>query len=153
MQDQMKHPISLHAQMMGNVMYLHKILGQPKAPQFVEALAKKVYAHIDRKNWAIVPCNTVPKKIEVVPSVWAMCCKRNLTTNKGAKHKARLLFHEGKQAYSIDYFETYAPVVTWFAIHIFIIIAINYNHTLRQIDFVQAYTQAPIEMDIHMKIP
>jgi hypothetical protein len=31
------------------------------------------------------------------------------------KHKAQLNLHGGKQVYGMNYFETYAPVVTWFA--------------------------------------
>jgi hypothetical protein len=50
--------------------------------------------------------------------------KRDLTTNEVIKHKARLNFHDGKQVYGMNYFETYAPVVTWFAIRLMIVIGI-----------------------------
>ena len=53
----------------------------------------------------------------------------------------------------MNYFETYAPVVTWFAIRSVMILAILYGYTLHQIDFVQAYPQAPIETDMDMELP
>ena len=53
----------------------------------------------------------------------------------------------------MNYFDTYAPVVTWFAIRIIIIIAILFELSLQQIDFVQAYPQAPIETDMYMELP
>ena len=61
--------------------------------------------------------------------------------------------HGGKQVYGVNYFETYAPVVTWFVIRLMIIIAMITHRALRQIDFVMAYTQAPIETDLYMEIP
>ncbi|KAL7474843.1 hypothetical protein ACHAW6_000792 [Cyclotella cf. meneghiniana] len=53
----------------------------------------------------------------------------------------------------MNYFETYAPVVTWFAIRLIIIMAILFTLSLCQIDFVQAYPQAPIETDMYMELP
>jgi hypothetical protein len=53
----------------------------------------------------------------------------------------------------MNYFETYAPVVTWFAIRLVIIFGIIFLLALRQADFVMAYPQAPIEEDIYMEIP
>jgi hypothetical protein len=47
----------------------------------------------------------------------------------------------------------YAPVVTWFAIRLMIIFGIIFCWALCQVDFVMAYPQAPIEIDIYMKLP
>ena len=53
----------------------------------------------------------------------------------------------------MNYYETYAPVVSWFAIRLMIIFGIIFNWSLRQVDFIMAYPQAPIEMDIYMELP
>jgi hypothetical protein len=53
----------------------------------------------------------------------------------------------------MNYFETYAPVVTWFAIRLVINFGIIFCWALQQVDFVMAYPQAPIKMDIHMELP
>jgi len=74
-------------------------------------------------------------------------------TNEITKYKSRLNLHGGKQVYGMNYFETYAPVVTLFAIQIIIIIALLFTLSLRQIDSVQAYPQAPIETDMYMELP
>jgi hypothetical protein len=47
----------------------------------------------------------------------------------------------------------YAPVVTWFAIRLMIIFGIIFCWALCQVNFVMAYLQAPIEMDIYMELP
>jgi hypothetical protein len=86
--------------------------------------------------------------VDVIPLVWAMHQKKNLTTNEITKYKSQLNLHRGKQVYGMNYFDTYAPVMIWFPIWIIIIIAIFFVLLLRQIDFVQACPQAPIETDM-----
>ncbi len=95
----------------------------------------------------------VPEGTEVVPSVWAMHRKRDLTTGKVTKHKARLNLHGGKQEFGKNYYKTYAPVVTWFAIQLLIVFGILFDWALCQVDFAMAYLQAPIEMDMYMELP
>ena len=57
------------------------------------------------------------------------------------------------QEYGVNYYDTHAPVVTWFAIRLMIVFGILFNQAMRQIDFVMAYPQAPIEMEMYMELP
>ncbi len=68
----------------------------------------------------------VPEDIQIIPSVWFLQRKCDLTTNKVKLHKARLNLHGKKQVYRMNYFETYAPIVTWFAIKLMIIFGISF---------------------------
>jgi hypothetical protein len=52
----------------------------------------------------------------------------------------------------MNYYETYAPVVTWFAIRLMIKFDILFQWSLRQVDFIMAYPQAPIEMNIYVEL-
>jgi Reverse transcriptase (RNA-dependent DNA polymerase) len=52
----------------------------------------------------------------------------------------------------VNYWETYAPVVTWAAIRIVLVLVLMYKWSTVQIDFVLAYPQADVECDIYMKI-
>ena len=79
--------------------------------------------------------------------------KRDLATNKIKSHKARLNLHDGKQIYGMNYFKTYTPVVTWLTIRLMTIFGIIFCWALHQVDFVMAYLQALIEMDIYMELP
>ena len=153
LQDRMTDPIAFHAEMMGDIMYLHQALRQPDAAEFVKAVIKEVNGHVENHNWELVRRDQVPPNIEVVPSVWALRRKRNLVTNEITKYKARLNLHGGKQVYGVNYYETYAPVVTWFAIRLLLVMALILKLSSKQIDFVMAYPQAPIEMDMYMELP
>jgi hypothetical protein len=119
----------------------------------MEAVIKEVNGHIDNDHWKLIPRTEVPEGTEVVPSVWAMQRKQNLTTGRVTKHKARLNLHGGKQEFGKNYYETYAPVVTWFAIRLLIVFGVLFNWALCQVDFVMAYPQAPIKMEMHMELP
>jgi hypothetical protein len=79
--------------------------------------------------------------------------KRRLTTNEIYIHKARLNMHGGQQEFGKDYWETYAPVVTWALIRLLLILTLMYGWYTTQIDFVLAYPQADVETDLYMKIP
>ena len=61
--------------------------------------------------------------------------------------------HGGQQQRGINYWETYAPVVTWQTICFFFVLAIIRGWQSQQIDFVLAYTQAPAEVPLYMKLP
>jgi hypothetical protein len=153
LQDCMCHPIAFLAEMTGDAMYLHQALRQPDSKNFVEAVIKEVNGHIDNDHWKLIPCTEVPEGTEVVPSVWAMQRKHDLTTGKVTKHKARLNLHGGKQEFGTNYYETYAPVVTWFVIRLLIVFGILFDWALCQVDFVMAYPQALIKMDMYMELP
>ncbi len=139
--------------MMGVILYLQQALRQPDTKEFTQAVIKEVNRHMDCKNWTLKKRSKVPEDFQLVPSVWSMRRKRDLTTNEIKSHKARLNLNSGKQIYGMNYFETCAPVVTWFAIRLMIIFGIIFCWALCQVDFVMAYLQAPIEMDIYMELP
>jgi hypothetical protein len=124
LQEQMRNPIAFHAEMMGDIMYLQQVLKQPDAKDFVQAVIKEVNGHVASNNWMLQKQSNVPEDVQIVPSVWSLRCKCNLTTNKVKSHKARLNLHGGKQVYGMNYFETYTPAVTWFAIRLMIIFGI-----------------------------
>jgi hypothetical protein len=64
--------------------------------------------------------------------------KQDLTMGRVTKHKARLNLHGGKQEFGRNYYDTYAPVVIWFAIWLIIIFGILFHWALCQGDFVMA---------------
>ena len=119
-QERMRNPIAFHAEMMDDIMYCHQVLQQPDSHQFAKAIVKEVNGHVEDNHWHLIKCKDVPEDAQVVLSVWSMQRKRNLTTNEITKHKARLNLHGEKQVYGMNYYKTYAPVLTWFTIRLMI---------------------------------
>ena len=52
-----------------------------------------------------------------------------------------------------DFDLTSAPVSKWSTIRLLLILALTKNWHTRQLDYVQAYPQAPIERPMYMNIP
>ncbi len=120
--------------------------------EFVQAVIKKVNGHVDCNNWTLQKRSKVPDDVQLIPSVWALRCKHNLTRNKIKSHKARLNLHSGKQVYGMNYFEMYAPVVTWFAIRLLIVFCIIFCWLGWEFQFSVLISWTPIRSGIPIPI-
>ena len=69
------------------------------------------------------------------------------------KHKARLCVHGGMQRKGIDYWHAYAPVVNWSTVKIVLTLTQLAGWCSRQIDYVLAFSQAPIDTDVYCYLP
>ena len=145
----MQEPVAYAASTKPDIMYLHV----PDCNQFKKAMDKELKDHIVSKHWEVVPRSKVPKGMRVLDMVWAMRYKRCIDTREVYKWKAWLNVHGGQQQCSINYWETYALVVTWQTIRFFFVFAIIRDWRICQIDFMVAYTQAPAEVPLYMKFP
>jgi Reverse transcriptase (RNA-dependent DNA polymerase) len=112
-----------------DVLYYHEILQEPDCHQFIETMDKEIQQHNKRMNWKLVRRVDVPKLLCVLPSVWAMRRKRDLTTGAILKLKARINVDGSKQQYGIDYKDTYAPVASWASIQLILLISCLNNWT------------------------
>jgi hypothetical protein len=148
------HEIYAHAASKDpDIMYLHEAQKQPDWPKFQQAMKKEVDGQMSNGNLKLIHIDDVPKGATILPAVWAMRRKRRIDTNEIYKWKARLNIDGSKQTKGINYWETYAPVASWSVIRILLIMIIIKKWKTRQIDYVQAYTQAKAEIPMFMKIP
>ena len=90
-------------------MYYHQAMQQDYDAEFAKAVVEEVDGHTKNNHWTLVKLSFVPKGIGVVPYVWYMQSKRNLTTGKITKYKARLNINGGKQEFGVNYYERYYP--------------------------------------------
>ena len=149
----MQEPMVYAASVNPDIMYLHEVMKVPDHDQFKKAMDKELQDHIAHKHWEVVPRSEVPKGTRVLDMVWAMWRKRHIDMREVYKWKAQLNVHGGQQQHGINYWEMYAPVITWQTIHFFFILAIIRDWRIHQIDFVLVYTQAPAEVPLYMKFP
>ena len=52
-----------------------------------------------------------------------------------------------------DYDKTYAPVASWMSIRLLLTFVVAFEWHTQQVDYVAAYTQAPIDRDMYMEFP
>ena len=100
----------------------------------------------------IIKKSEVPKGTIVLPSVWQMRRKREVSTGKIKKCKARLNLDGSRMKKGVDYQLTYAPVVRWSSIRLIMLLSMLNCWKTVQLGYVHAYPQAPIEREMYMRI-
>jgi hypothetical protein len=151
--DEMMDPIAFLAKMDPDTLYYHQAMKAPDAKQFQSAMQGEINDHDSNQHWNIMLRSRVPEEVKVLASVWAMNCKQRIKTKEVYKWKARLNIHGGQQEYGVNYCETFALVVTQVSIRLILVLSILLCWYTRQIDFILAYPQAPLETPLHMEIP
>ena len=70
------------------------------------------------------------------------------------KIKAHLCVHGDLQTEGVDdVFDTYVPVASWTSIHMLSILALQKHWITKQIDFSNAFIQAPLDKDVYVSLP
>ncbi len=152
-QDEMDNPISFSASADPDTLYYHQAMKAPDPVEFLKAMTKEFNDRCERGHWEVIPISKVPKSIQILDAIWSMKRKRDIRSQKSMKYKARLNVHGGQQQYRVNCLETYSLVVNWFSVRLILVLSLLYGWSTRQVDFVLAYPQAPIECDLYMKLP
>jgi hypothetical protein len=151
---QLQHPLlAMAATNDPDTLYYHEAMKAPDKAEFIKSMHEEVQGQIDNKVYSPVLRSSVPKHVKVLPAVWAMRRKRKSNTGKVYRYKSRLNIGGHKQQEGIDYDQTYSPVVTWPSIRMLLTLTLINHWATRQIDYIQAYPQAPIERNMYMEIP
>jgi hypothetical protein len=90
--------------------------------------------------------------MKTIMAIWSFKCKQfpGGTLNK---HKACLCAHGGQQLWGQNYWETYAPFVTWASVCLLLIVANIHKLESKSIDFVLAFPQADLDVQVYMELP
>ena len=98
------------------------------------------------------PVVQTPKGVMPVGYKWVFVRKWN-EKNEVIRYKARLVAQGFSQRPSIDYEETYAPIMDAIRFRFFISLVAKENLDMQLMDVVTAYLYGSLDNDIYMKIP
>ena len=152
-QKALEDPIAFAASCNPDILYWDQAMKAHDRDKFIEAVDKELDGHEKMGNYKPIPISDLPKGTKLIDMVWLMRRKRHINTQEVYKWKARLNVHGGQQEHGVHYWDTYAPVVTWQTVHLFLILSLLLGWQSRQLDFVMAYPQAPAEMPLYMRLP
>ena len=136
-----------------DTMYYHEAMAEPDREQFKKAMRSEWHDQHKNGNFSIIAKEDVPPDATVLPAVWALKRKRCIRTRRIKKYKARLNVDGSKMIYGQHYNQTYAPVAAWSTVRLILTLALTLNWHTTQLDYVQAYPQAPVERELYMQIP
>ena len=136
-----------------DTLYYHEAMAAPDREQFRQAMAKELQGQLDMGVYEPMLRSNVPPTATVLPAVWAFKRKRRAVTGEILKYKARLNIGGHKMVEGRDFDLTYAPTASWPAVRMALSMVIMHNWHAKQVDYVQAYPQAPATRPMFMEIP
>ena len=127
---------------------------EPDADKFMQAMEKEVKDHVSRPrhHWDLVERSSMPKGAKTIQAVWSFKRKR-FPDGRLLKHKARLCAHGGMQRWGENYWETFSPVVNNVTVRLLLALCNIHGLESKSIDFVLAFPQADLDVDIWMELP
>ena len=124
-----------------NEAYKYKQMLQEKdCKDLFNAMLEEIEVHEKHKHWTLINRNDMPTGAKTIMAIWSFKRKRYPDGSLN-KHKARLCTRGGQKNWSQDYWDTYAPVVTWASVRLLLIVAKIHQMDSKSIDFVLTFLQ------------
>ena len=115
--------------------------------KWIEAMKAELNQIESADTWIEVPISTVTGKI--IPGTWVLRIKRS-PDGDIKKFKARFCVRGDLQE---GVHKTYAPVVQWSSVRIFLVLTFHLGWVTCSIDFVNAFVQAKLEEPVWIRPP
>ena len=128
-------------------------MNAPDKDKFIESMAKELQGQLDMQAIKPMHRSKVPPTTTILPAVWAFRRKRRQTTGEVYKWKGRLNIGGHRMREGIDYDLTYSPTASWPAVRLALGMVLLHGWHAKQVDYVQAYPQAPAARPMFMEIP
>ena len=109
---------------------------------FMEAMKNEMLELEHHGTWKVIRRDSLPSDAKVLPGTWAFRVKR-FPSGLLRKIKARFCARGDLQT-DVDVHETHAPVANWSSICMLMITALQKRWVTKQVDFSNAFVQAPM---------
>ena len=131
---------------------LGEALRGPHSEDFLEAMKSEIISLEEHDTWTVIRKTSVPEGANVLPGTWVFKIKR-FPDGRYRKTKARFCVRGDRQIEGVDYFDTYAPVVSWSTVRLLLCLSISNGWKTRQVDFSNAFVQAKLKEDVYISLP
>ena len=135
-------------------------LSGPHREEFLQAMQNETEELEKHGTWTVMKRSEVPKVKQkdgtlkeptFLAGTWAFKVKR-FPSGVLRKIKSRFCARGDLQT-DVDPHETHAPVASWSSIRMLTITALQRGWATKQIDFSNAFVQAPMARDVHISLP
>jgi len=121
----------------------------PDADGFMDAMAEEIETLELMGAWEVVDR---PVGQNVLPGTWALCRKR-YPDGRVKKLKARFCARGDKKIEGVDFFETYAPVVSWNTVRSLLALAVHLGLASCQVDYTSAFVHDDLNDEVYVEMP
>ena len=115
-------------------------------------MGKEIEELENHNTWEVLERSSIPEGANILPSTWAFKIKRT-PSGEVRKFKARFCVRGDKQIEGVDFFESYAPVVSWSTVRMLLCLTMQMGWETRQVDFSNAFVQATLEETVYVTLP
>ena len=131
---------------------LKEALAGPHRHEFIDAIKQEIEEVEKLGTWNVVKRSKVPEGANILQCTWVLRIKRYLD-GRLRKFKARICARGDQQVEGIDYDESFAPVVSWGTVRLFLCLSAKMGWATRQVDFSNAFVQAYLTEEVYMRFP
>ena len=138
------------------------VLTGPFRDEFIEGMVLEIQELEGHGTWTIMNHSDINETAredgtmyipDVIPSTWAFKVKK-LPSGVLKKIKSRFCVRGDLQTEGVNnVFDTYAPVAHWSSIRMLTVLALQQDWVTKQIDFSNAFVQAPLDKDVYVSMP
>lgn len=120
--------------------------------KFVQSQSSNIAGLQKMDVFEVHPMQTKATNAHLLSSIWSY--KRKWSpVGTILKHKSWLCVDGSQQQHGREFWETYAPVMSWPMICLILLLANILNLKSRQVDYTQAFPQAPLQDPVFMWMP
>ena len=119
---------------------------------FIESQVSEIDGLIKAGVFKYLQMNELPPVACLLNAIWSYHQKCQ-PDHSLLKHKSCICINGSKQQHGIDYWDTYSPVVHWSTVWMVLILSAILGLKSHQVDYTQAFPQAPLDDPIFMQIP
>ncbi len=103
-----------------DVLHFGQIQHADDHPSFEADMHREVSDLLHTQTVEVVHHSILPFGTKILQAIWSFC-RKGTPDWSSIKHKARVCPHGGQQVEGLNYWETYAPVVSWHTIHLVLV--------------------------------
>ena len=152
-------PFSFAAATKGNnpdILTRSSMLKTEDREEFLKVEEKELKGLEDFGVFEYFPISSIPdhRRRKLLNAIWSYRRKRR-PDGTLLKYKSRMCADGSQQQDGIDFSldDLYSPVVQWSTVRLTLLLASLLGLKSRQIDYIQAFPQAPLDEDVYMRIP
>jgi len=129
-----------------------QMLKQADKKNFIQAQLPELDGLAKMGVFEILPMTSKPPTAKLLSSI---CSYRRKSNPVGdiLKWKACLCLDGSQQEHGRNYWETYASVISWPTIRLLLLLSLILGLKTRQVDYTQAFPQAPLDDPVFMHLP
>jgi hypothetical protein len=135
-----------------DVLHYGAMQKDPDKAHFEADMVREVKDFFDNDCISIVPRSDLPPGHKPLCAIWSFRRKRAPDWSI-VKYKSHLCPHGGQQIEGLNFWDTYAPVVSWRTIRLCLVLSLLSNMKTCQLDYVGAFPQADADCEVYMNIP